>query len=168
MVTQCCSIALYEFVQSNLTCQDGWDRTAQLSSLAQILLDGYYRYIHVLQILKIQDNYWVRSVGRKGMAWVCTYDYCTTDSIALDTSSTVGLDTAIEMQMMTKDLPSSYNSWTACFSWYNRYTLVVFIHGLVSLQFRVQWRFPSGDSWCTFQLQIWDFSVQHRGPTCRG
>ena len=28
-------------------CSDGWDRTAQISSLAQLLLDPYYRTIQV-------------------------------------------------------------------------------------------------------------------------
>lgn len=26
-------------------CSDGWDRTSQLSSLAQLCLDPYYRYV---------------------------------------------------------------------------------------------------------------------------
>ncbi|XP_046863909.1 myotubularin-related protein 7-like isoform X2 [Xenia sp. Carnegie-2017] len=32
-------------------CSDGWDRTAQLSSISQILLDPYYRTIKRFQIL---------------------------------------------------------------------------------------------------------------------
>ena len=31
-------------------CSDGWDRTAQTCSLAEILLDPYYRTIHGFQV----------------------------------------------------------------------------------------------------------------------
>jgi len=34
-----------------LHCSDGWDRTAQLSSLAQLLLEGYYRTIVGFEVL---------------------------------------------------------------------------------------------------------------------
>jgi len=34
-----------------LHCSDGWDRTAQLSSIAQIILDGYYRTIIGFEVL---------------------------------------------------------------------------------------------------------------------
>ena len=39
-------------------CSDGWDRTAQLCSLAAILLDPYYRTIEGFQILIEKD--WIR------------------------------------------------------------------------------------------------------------
>lgn len=32
-------------------CSDGWDRTAQLTSLAMLMLDGYYRTIRGFQML---------------------------------------------------------------------------------------------------------------------
>lgn len=32
-------------------CSDGWDRTAQLTSLAMLMLDGYYRTIKGFQVL---------------------------------------------------------------------------------------------------------------------
>jgi len=32
-------------------CSDGWDRTAQLSSISGILLDKYYRTIEGFQVL---------------------------------------------------------------------------------------------------------------------
>lgn len=32
-------------------CSDGWDRTAQLTSLAMLMLDGYYRTIHGFEVL---------------------------------------------------------------------------------------------------------------------
>lgn len=32
-------------------CSDGWDRTAQLTSLAMLMLDGYYRTVRGFQVL---------------------------------------------------------------------------------------------------------------------
>lgn len=32
-------------------CSDGWDRTAQLTSLAMLMLDGYYRSIRGFEVL---------------------------------------------------------------------------------------------------------------------
>ena len=34
-------------------CSDGWDRTAQLVALAELILDPYYRTIQVCHYLKI-------------------------------------------------------------------------------------------------------------------
>jgi len=39
-------------------CSDGWDRTSQLCSLAEILLDPYYRTINGFQVLIEKD--WMR------------------------------------------------------------------------------------------------------------
>ena len=36
-------------------CSDGWDRTAQLASIAQILIDPYYRTFEGLQALINKD-----------------------------------------------------------------------------------------------------------------
>jgi hypothetical protein len=41
----------YEYFAFLHSCSDGWDRTAQLSSLAQICLDPYYRTIDGLMVL---------------------------------------------------------------------------------------------------------------------
>ena len=43
--------------QSNILihCSDGWDRTAQLSSLAQLMLDPYYRTFEGFQVLIEKD-----------------------------------------------------------------------------------------------------------------
>lgn len=32
-------------------CSDGWDRTGQLTSLAMLMLDGYYRTIRGFEVL---------------------------------------------------------------------------------------------------------------------
>lgn len=32
-------------------CSDGWDRTAQLTALAMLMLDGYYRTIRGFEVL---------------------------------------------------------------------------------------------------------------------
>lgn len=32
-------------------CSDGWDRTCQLTSLAMLMLDGYYRTIRGFEVL---------------------------------------------------------------------------------------------------------------------
>ena len=45
-----------------LHCSDGWDRTAQAASLAQIMLDGFFRTIQGLCILIDKD--WI-SFGHK-------------------------------------------------------------------------------------------------------
>ena len=39
-------------------CSDGWDRTSQLSALAQLLMDPYFRTIQGFQILICKD--WLR------------------------------------------------------------------------------------------------------------
>lgn len=36
-------------------CSDGWDRTSQMSALAQIMLDPYYRTIHGFCVLIEKD-----------------------------------------------------------------------------------------------------------------
>lgn len=38
-------------------CSDGWDRTAQICSISQILMDPYYRTIEGLEVLLEKD--WV-------------------------------------------------------------------------------------------------------------
>ena len=43
-------------------CSDGWDRTAQLTSLAQIMMDPHYR---------TQDGFMVGGVGRGEGVCVC-------------------------------------------------------------------------------------------------
>jgi protein tyrosine/serine phosphatase len=42
-------------VAALIHCSDGWDRTAQLSALAQIILDPFYRTIKGFQV--IIDNF---------------------------------------------------------------------------------------------------------------
>ena len=39
-------------------CSDGWDRTAQLCSLAQLMLDPYYRTVRGFEVLIEKD--WLR------------------------------------------------------------------------------------------------------------
>ena len=43
-------------------CSDGWDRTSQLTALAQLLLDPYYRTIRGFQILVEKD--WI-TIGHR-------------------------------------------------------------------------------------------------------
>lgn len=44
--------ALEEGISAVVHCSDGWDRTAQVCSLASILLDPYYRTIAGFQVIK--------------------------------------------------------------------------------------------------------------------
>lgn len=52
----CCFFCLffqaiyYEKRSVLVHCSDGWDRTAQTCSLAEIILDPYYRTIHGFQV----------------------------------------------------------------------------------------------------------------------
>jgi hypothetical protein len=48
-------------------CSDGWDRTAQISSLAQLLLDPFYRTIQV------QKKKEALTLGENCMSWPLTY-----------------------------------------------------------------------------------------------
>ena len=67
------AVRITELIEKNkssvlIHCTDGWDRTAQLSSLAMLMLDPYYRTIRGLEVC----TYVHRCIATLSCAPVCT------------------------------------------------------------------------------------------------
>ena len=65
-ISLCVSLCGYHCVYTTVSlgasvlchCSDGWDRTAQICSVAEILLDPYYRTIEGFAVL-VEKDWWV-------------------------------------------------------------------------------------------------------------
>nr|XP_023697469.1 myotubularin-like [Paramormyrops kingsleyae] len=101
-------------------CSDGWDRTAQLSSLAMLMLDGYYRTLRGFQVLLEKE--WL-SFGHKFASRIGHGDKNHADA----DRSPIFLQFVDCVWQMTKQFPTAFQ--------FNEHFLVTLLDHLYSCRF---------------------------------
>jgi hypothetical protein len=90
-------------------CSDGWDRTSQLCSLAEICLDPYFRTIDGFMVLVEKE-------------W-CSFGYKFGSSYGVDSNLLIGVDIYLDLQVTHRGKAENrqvagiflYQMWARCF-----------------------------------------------------
>lgn len=105
-------------------CSDGWDRTPQIVSLAEILLDPYYRSLEVM-FCRDLICYWetVFDVFEVMFAFVWiifrVFKFWWKESgLTLDTSLLTGVVSHWDLRTLTRDVQYFCSGWTVCINWF--------------------------------------------------